>query len=222
FDLPKSRVRVISDFTGGGFGAKFGIGNYGALAINLSRKARAPVRLMLDRREEHVSVGNRPSSLQRLKIGAAADGTLTAIALEAYGSGGVAAGAGVGFAHAMMYPCPNVSAIQFDVFTNAGPCAAFRAPGQVQGIFALEQSLDELADRLGIDPIELRDRIDTGPTDDARARKVERQVGAEKIGWSARRPPNADSGAVKRGMGMAQSQWVSVIHPPTSCEVRIT
>jgi xanthine dehydrogenase YagR molybdenum-binding subunit len=86
FGLPKSRVRVISEFTGGGFGAKYGIGNFGLLAINLSRKARAPVRLVLDRREEHVSVGNRPSSLQRLKIGAAADGTLTAIALESYGS----------------------------------------------------------------------------------------------------------------------------------------
>ncbi len=54
------------------------------------------------------------------------------------------------------------------------------------------------------------------------ARQVERQVGAEKFGWSARRPPNADGGPVKRGMGMAQSQWVSVIHPPTACEVRIT
>ena len=70
FNLPKNKVRVISDFTGGGFGAKYGIGNYGLLAINLSRKAGAPVRLMLDRREEHVAGGNRPSSLQRLKIGA--------------------------------------------------------------------------------------------------------------------------------------------------------
>ena len=57
FELPKNRVRVISDFTGGGFGAKYGIGNFGLLAIHLSRKAGAPVRLMLDRREEHVSVG---------------------------------------------------------------------------------------------------------------------------------------------------------------------
>jgi xanthine dehydrogenase YagR molybdenum-binding subunit len=221
FNLPKSRVRVISDFTGGGFGAKYGIGNFGLLAVHLSQKAGAPVRLMLDRREEHISVGNRPSSLQRLKIGAKRDGTLTAIQLESYGSGGVAAGAGVGFAHALLYPCPNVSAQQFDVFTNAGPCAAFRAPGQVQGIFGLEQSVDELADRLGIDPIALRDTIDTGGTDDAHARRVERRIGADKFGWRFRRPPNSDASPVKRGVGMAQSQWVSVIDPPTSCEVRI-
>jgi xanthine dehydrogenase YagR molybdenum-binding subunit len=102
FELPKNRVRVISDFTGGGFGAKYGIGNFGLLAINLSRKAGAPVRMVLDRREEHVSSGNRPSSIQRLKVGARRDGTLTAIQLVSYGSGGVAGGGGVGFAHAMM------------------------------------------------------------------------------------------------------------------------
>ena len=69
----------------------------------------------------------------------------------------------------MMYPCANVSADQYDVFTNAGPCAAFRAPGQVQGIFGLEQSIDELAERLAIDPIALRDRIDTSGTDDSQS-----------------------------------------------------
>jgi xanthine dehydrogenase YagR molybdenum-binding subunit len=221
FALPKSKVRVISEFTGGGFGAKYGIGNFGMLAIRLSRKAGAPVRLMLDRREEHVAVGNRPSSLQRLKVGAKRDGTLTAIKLESYGSGGVAAG-GVGFAHTSMYPCSNIFTEQYDVFTNAGPCAAWRAPGQVQGIFALEQILDELAERLSMDPVALRDKIDTSGTHDSRARAVERRIGTERFGWNRHRPPNADSGPVKRGMGMAQSQWVSVIHPSTACEVRVT
>src|SRR5918992_1620978 len=222
FDLPKSRVRVISDFTGGGFGAKYGIGKFCMLPTYLSRKAGAPIRLMLDRREEHVAVGNRPSSLQRVKIGAKRDGMLTAIKLESYGSGGVAAGAGVGFCHATMYPCPNVLIEQYDVFTNAGPCAAFRAPGQVQGIFSLEQILDELAERLGIDPMALRDKIDTSGTQDSHARAAERRTGVERFGWKRRRPPNSDPGPVKRGIGMAQSQWVSVVHPATACEVRIT
>ena len=222
FRLPKNRVRVISDFTGGGFGAKYGIGNFGLLAINLSKTAGAPVRLMLDRREEHVSAGNRPDSRQRLRIGAKRDGSLTAIALESHGTGGVAGGAGVGFAHVMMYPCANVREEQYDVFTNAGPCAAFRAPGQVQGIFALEQSIDELADRLNLDPLALREVIDTGGTDDSKARRAERRVGAEKFGWAVRRPPGSDPGPVKRGVGVAQSQWLSIIDPPTVCEVRVT
>lgn len=221
FKLPKEKVRVISEFTGGGFGAKFGIGNYGALAIHLSRKARAPVRVVLDRREEHVSVGNRPSSIQRVKLGAKRDGTLTALQVESFGTGGVALGAGVGFCQSTMYPIPNVLTEHYDVFTDAGPCAAFRAPGQVQGIFALEQTLDELAHRLNMDPLALREKIDTNDIDDSRARRVERRIGAEHAGWSQRRPPGADPGPIKRGMGMAQSQWAYIVHGTTACEVRI-
>jgi xanthine dehydrogenase YagR molybdenum-binding subunit len=221
FKLPKEKVRVISEYTGGGFGAKFGIGNYGALAIHLSRKARAPVRLVLDRREEHVSVGNRPSSIQRLKLGAKRDGTVTALQVESYGTGGVAAGAGVGFAHTAMYPIPNLAVEHYDVFTDAGPCAAFRAPGQVQGIFALEQALDELAHEIDMDPLALREKIDTNDTDDARARKVERRLGAQRASWSQRHRAGADSGPVKRGIGVAQSQWAYIVHGTTSCEVRI-
>src|SRR5205814_3109598 len=159
-------------------------------------------------------VGNRPATLQRVKIGARRDGTLTAIVADSFGTGGVAAGAGVGFCHGMMYPCPNVSTNHHDVFTNAGPCAAFRAPGQVQGIFALEQSLDELADRLALDPVVLRDTIDTSGTDDSQARRAHRRTGAALFGWPSRSAPNADPGPVKRGVGMAQSHWVSVINPP--------
>jgi xanthine dehydrogenase YagR molybdenum-binding subunit len=221
FGLPKEKIRVISEFTGGGFGAKFGIGNYGALAIHLSRKARVPVRVVLDRREEHVSVGNRPSSIQRIKLGAKRDGTLTALQVESFGTGGVAAGAGVGFCQSTMYPIPNVLTEHYDVFIDAGPCAAFRAPGQVQGIFALEQALDELAHELGIDPVVLREKIDTNDTDDARARRVERRIGAEHAGWAQRRPPAADPGPVKRGLGMAQSQWAYIVHGTTTCEVRV-
>lgn len=222
FELPKSKVRVISDFTGGGFGAKYGIGNYGLLAIHLSRKAGAPVRMMLDRREEHVSGGNRPNSIQRLKLGARRDGTLVALQVQAYGSGGVAGGAGVGFCHSTLYDCPNVLVEQHDVFTNAGPCAAFRAPGQVQGIFALEQTIDELAERIAMDPLALRGKIDIAGTDDCVARAHERRVGAERVGWSKRRPAGADKGPIKRGLGFAQSQWLYLVQPHSACEVRVT
>ncbi len=222
FGLPKEKIRVISDFTGGGFGAKYGIGNYGTLAIHLSRKAGAPVRLVLDRREEHVSVGNRPSSVQRLKIGAKRDGTLAAVQLRSFGSGGVAAGASVGACHHSMYPCANVSVEHFDVFTNAGPSAAFRGPGQTQGIFAWEQAIDAVAEALRMDPLTLRAKIDSRDADDVRARAAERRLGAEKFGWSRRRPAGSDSGPIKRGMGMAQSMWPYIVNRYTTCEVRIT
>src|SRR5271165_3571195 len=70
FKIPVTQVRVITEYMGGGFGAKFGAGNHGVVAAALSKKTGAPVRLMLDRQEEHLSVGNRPSADQMLRIGA--------------------------------------------------------------------------------------------------------------------------------------------------------
>jgi len=227
FDLPKSRVRVVTEFMGGGFGAKFGAGNYGVLATHLSKKAGAPVRLMLDRREEHVAAGNRPSSVQTLRIGAKKDGTLVAIHLDSYGTAGTGTGAGAGGPAKNMYPCPNVLIEESDVFTHAGPAAAFRAPGHPQGAFALEQSIDELAEKLGLDPVLLRDKIDFdddegGRNVDSAARKRERKLGAERFGWSRRRPAGSDPGPVKRGLGMAQAIWYRFVNLDSSCEVRIT
>jgi xanthine dehydrogenase YagR molybdenum-binding subunit len=226
FKLKKSDVRVVTEFMGGGFGAKFGAGNFGVLAAELARKARAPVHLMLDRREEHLTVGNRPSSVQHLRIGAKKDGTLTAIHLDAYGTGGVSTGAGSGGPAKNMYACPNILIEESDVFTHAGPAAAFRAPGHPQGCFALEQAIDELADKLGMDPLKLRDKIDVdedlgGRNVDSAARKEERRLGAERIGWSRRRPHGSDKGPVKRGIGVAQSIWYRFVDLDASCEVRI-
>jgi xanthine dehydrogenase YagR molybdenum-binding subunit len=174
FKLPKSQVRVITEFMGGGFGAKFGAGNEGVVAATLSRKAGVPVRLMLDRRQEHI-VSNRPDSHQKLRIGAKRDGTLTAIELISYGSAGVGTGAGTAGPATNLYKCANIHTEENDVFINAGPGAAFRAPGHPQGSFAFEQAIDELAVKLEMDPLELREKIDESP-----ARKVERQLIREK------------------------------------------
>ena len=217
FNLKKSQVRVITEFMGGGFGAKFGAGNVGVLAAHLSKKAGLPVRLMLDRKDEHLSVGNRPSSVQRLKIGAKRDGQLTAIHLQCYGTAGTGTGAGAGGPAQNMYKCPNILTEESDVFTHAGPAAAFRAPGHPQGCFALEQVIDELAERLQMDPLALRDKIDESP-----ARREERRLGAQKINWSRRHAPGADAGPVKRGLGVAQAVWYRLINLDSACEVRIT
>ncbi|HEX8176375.1 MAG TPA: xanthine dehydrogenase family protein molybdopterin-binding subunit [Pyrinomonadaceae bacterium] len=217
FKLKKSQVRVITEFMGGGFGAKFGAGNVGMIAAQLSKKAGAPVRLMLNRKDEHLSVGNRPSSIQRLKVGAKRDGTLTAIHLFSYGTAGTGTGAGAGGPAQNMYKCANILTEEADVFTHAGPAAAFRAPGHPQGCFALEQVIDELAERVGLDPLALRDKIDESP-----ARREERRVGAERIGWSRRRRAGSDTGPVKRGLGVAQSIWYRFVNLDSSCEVRIT
>ncbi len=216
FKLPKSKVRVVTEFMGGGFGAKFGAGNEGVVAANLSRKANAPVKLMLDRRQEHI-VCNRPDSHQKLKIGAKQDGTLTAIALTSYGTAGVGTGAGTAGPATNMYKCPNLLTEEYDVFVNAGPGAAFRAPGHPQGCFAFEQTIDDLAAKLKMDPLTLREKIDENP-----ARKVERQLILERTNWRNRKPAGSDTGPVKRGMGIAQSVWYRFVNMNSSCEVRVS
>ena len=147
-----------------------------------------------------------------------------------HGNGGIATGGGVGWIATPCTPCANTRSDQYDVFTNGGPAAAFRAPGQPMGAFALEQLIDELAEKLGMDPLALRDKLDAGPGapgpggNDAAtraARKAERRLGAERFGWHQRRRPASDAGAVKRGLGMAQSMWGRFVDLDSACEVRL-
>ena len=217
FKIPVTQVRVITEFMGGGFGAKFGAGNPGVVAAALSKKTGAPVRLMLDRKEEHLSVGNRPSSDQMLRIGAKKDGALTAVHLVSYGTAGCGTGAGCAGPATNLYKYASLHTEENDVFTNAGPGAAMRAPGHPPGAFALEQTIDELAVRLSLDPIDLRDRIDDHPV-----RKVERQVVRESDLWKSRNPmAGADRGLVKRGVGLAQSVWYRFVSMESAAEVRV-
>jgi len=216
FGLPLTRIRVVVDAMGGGFGSKSSLGNYGRIAVELSRRARAPVRLFLGREEEQMDAGNRPGTWQRLRVGAERDGALTAISLVSYGTAGIGLGAGVGNNAETLYSCPNFEGAQHDVFINAGPGCAMRAPGNTPGGFGLEQAIDELAEKLSIDPLALRDRIDPSP-----ARREERRLGAERIGWQRRWAPGADPGAVKRGLGMAQSLWGANVQTNAACEVRV-
>jgi len=134
--VPQSNVRVICDYMGGGFGSKFGPGAHGGLAAQLSKAAGAPVKLMLNRFEQGLAVGNRPSSLQKVKFAAGQDGKLIAADVENHGSpgvggGGQTAGGGGGANIAMpyIYKFPNSRTKQFGVALNTGPASAFRAPG---------------------------------------------------------------------------------------------
>ena len=216
FDLPSDKVRVICEFMGGGFGSKLSPGDFVYVAVALSRKAGAPVHLALDRHEEQLAGGNRPGTWQRLRVGAMRGGNLTAIDLLSYGTAGVARGAGVGNVAQAMYQCPNFAMAQYDVLMHTAPGCAMRAPGNVQGAFALEQIIDDLAETLELDPLVLRDRIDRSA-----ARREERRIGANRISWDARRRPGSGSGPVKRGIGVAQSSWPGIVQSSGACEVRI-
>ncbi len=208
--LEQSSVRVITEHMGGGFGSKFGAGVEGLLAARLSRAAGAPVRLMLTRFEEALAVGNRPSSVQRIKLGAKADGTLHAYEMESYGTAGIGAGAaseggggGAEFPAPYIYKVPNVRVRQATVAVNAGSARAFRAPGHPTASFGMESIMDELAVKLGLDPLELRIKNDPNPV-----RQREYKAGAERFGWKQKyKPPGSSPGPVKVGVGCGSASW---------------
>ena len=203
-NVPLAKVTVLTEFMGGGFGAKFGAGVEGVTAAKLAKEAGAPVKLFLDRKEEHLAVGNRPSSVQWVKAGATKDGKLTALQLIVHGSGGTNGGTGTSGPLKNVYACDNVKTEEFDVFTNSGPSAAFRAPGHPQGAFALEATMDELAARIGMDPLEFRMK-----NDPSEVRREEFRIGAEKIGWATRdaRRRVPESAELRRGIGMGAAIW---------------
>jgi xanthine dehydrogenase YagR molybdenum-binding subunit len=201
--IPKAKVHVVTEYMGGGFGAKFGARTEGVTAAKLAREAGAPVKLFLDRKEEHLATGNRPSAVQWLKAAATKDGKLTALSLLVHGNGGTNGGTGTSGPVKNVYACDNVKTEEFDVFTNAGPSAAMRAPGHPQGAFALEATMDELAAKIGMDPLEFRMK-----NDPSEVRREEFRIGAERIGWANRdaRRQTTDP-AILRGVGMGAAVW---------------
>ncbi len=211
FKLKPQDVRVITDFLGGGFGAKFGASapgtRIGFVAGELARMTKAPVAMLLDRREEHLCTGNRPDSIQEVSLGAGAGGELTAIKVQAHGTAGIATGAGVGRnAFGIYTKCPNIRVESHDVFTHGGPGTAFRAPGHPQGAFALELALDELAVKLGKDPLELRIAHNEHPV-----RKYQFEQGRKLFNWVEARKKAADQRKrgtrLRHGVGAAASIW---------------
>ncbi|MGB5163402.1 MAG: xanthine dehydrogenase family protein molybdopterin-binding subunit [Thermoanaerobaculia bacterium] len=228
-DLPLSHVRVIGHYVGGGFGSKLAIGKYTLIAALLAKQTAKPVKVFLSREETLLCVGNRPGGTMRLKAGAKRDGTLTALDFEALGSGGAYSPYGTGLFDWQirdLYNCSNVRTKGQSAYINAGEERPMRAPGHPQGSWALEQILDALAEKLGLDPLELRLR---NLTTVSQARgdipytstgfKECLEEGARAFGWAAARARPAADGALVRGVGMGGCTWIAGAGGPPSTAI---
>jgi xanthine dehydrogenase YagR molybdenum-binding subunit len=231
--LPLANVRVIGHYMGGGFGSKLQAGKYTVIAALLARRTGRPVRLFLSREETFTCVGNRPGVRATVRGGAKKDGRLTALLFSCAGSGGAYSASGTDLVDWLardLYRCPNVSTASTEVFTHLGPERAFRAPGHPQGAWALEQAMDMLAARLGLDPVALRLRNLT-PVSQAREGSppytstglreclVE---GARRFGWDAARRAPGKTGPVRRGVGVAAGLWIGGgAWPPATIVLRL-
>lgn len=160
FGLPLERVRVVAPPMGSSFGAKTFLRTE-AIAAALARKAERPVKLVLPRNETWLTL-NRHPAVVRVRLGARADGTLVAADIDCYADTGAYADSGPGVAQKMgfaapgPYRIPNVRVDARCVYTTLPPNGAYRGYGQMQSTWARERALDVLADRLELDPLELR------------------------------------------------------------------
>lgn len=199
--LKPSDVQFHCEYVGGGFGSKFGAGAEGQLAARMSKKYGRPCRVGLTRKEEQTDSGNRPGSIQTMKIGVDKDGVLVGGFVNVAGVVGPAGGGG-GARNPGRYRFGEIARTSEDVHLNAGFPRAMRAPGHPQGVYAVEMMMEELAAKLGMDPLAFRLKNETHDV-----RREMLKAGAKMIGWDRRAANGAGGGPVKHGLGVAVADW---------------
>ncbi len=236
--IPGVKVECITHHMGGGYGSKFGPDVQGNVCAELALKAKAPVKLMLDRDEEITVGGTRPSAYGKVKIAGKKDGTIVAYDIDCYGTSGVGTGGTVG-------PLPYVFNQRWENFrfkhtvvrTNTQQSRAMRAPGHPQSCYLTDCAIDDLAAKLELDPMQVR--LKNLPLNDVAAvqnsplslpalrgtiysREIE--IAAGLSDWKRKwHPPGADKGVVKHGIGMALHTWGGQASPqPNECTVTIS
>ncbi len=224
FRLPAGQVRCITHHMGGGYGSKFNPGVEGIAAAELARIAEAPVKLMLDRAEEVTVAGNRPSAYGTVRMAATQQGDIRAYEVDCYGTPGTGSSSTVnlGLLPYVYTSIPFVKRTHQVVRLNAGRARAMRAPGHPQNCVLTEWALDELANRLNVNPLEMRLR--NIPENDADAVRnapqsfnaLRHTIYTEEIGIARRlsdwnnkwhRPGQGGNGVIKHGIGMALHTW---------------
>jgi xanthine dehydrogenase YagR molybdenum-binding subunit len=203
-DIPKENVRVDSPFIGGGFGGKLFPRADALLAALGARAAGRPVKVALQRPLMFNNTTHRPATIQRIRIGANRDGKITAIGHESW-SGNLAGGATEGAVAQtrLLYAGANRMTATRLAMLDLPEGNAMRAPGEASGMMALEIAMDEMAEKLGIDPVEFRILNDTQVDPEKPERPFSQRqfvecfrTGAERFGWGKR---NAQPGSVREG-----------------------
>ncbi|MBO0839039.1 MAG: xanthine dehydrogenase family protein molybdopterin-binding subunit, partial [Actinobacteria bacterium] len=230
FGIPEEQVRVLAPYVGGGFGGK-GQWRHQLLAAAAARLAGRPVRIALSREGVYRLVGGRAATEQRVAIGADADGRFEALihtgttaktAHNFLAEPFIMSSGGLYTARARKL---EVRSVDLDMVSNT----FMRAPGEAVGSFALESAVDELAERIGIDPIELRLRNEpdtdpsTGRPFSSRHLAEAYRAGAERFGWHERdpRPGTRRDGEWLIGLGTAATSFPYIRFPGGAARITL-
>jgi len=202
--IPKDKVRLVSPYIGGGFGGKLFVRAEALLAALGAKQAKRPVKVVLQRAIMINNTTHRPATIQRIRIGATREGRITAIAHESW-SGDLPDGkpeTAVQQTRLLYAGANRLTTLRLAVL-DLPEGNAMRAPGEAPGLMALEIAVDELAEKLRMDPVTLRIVNDTTVDPEKRSRKFSQRryveclrTGAEKFGWNKR---NAQPGQVREG-----------------------
>jgi xanthine dehydrogenase YagR molybdenum-binding subunit len=223
FGLPRENVRVITKFVGSGFGSKLWPWTHCPIAVAAARQLGKPVKLVISRKMMFQSVGHRPRTQQRVRLGATTDGKLVSLQHDYVNHHAILDNyhEDCGEATPFHYSVPNLRVKFGRARRNVGSPTAMRGPGAVPGLYATESAMNELADQLKIDPVRLRvlnePKIDESLGIPFSSRHFIEclDLGAEKFGWSKRKP---EVGSMKRdglilGWGIAGCAWIAARFP---------
>ena len=219
-DVPTSKVRVVSPYVGGGFGAKAQLRPEHLAAARLAKETGRPVRVAL-RLDEHITVGgNRPGTLQDLELGAEPDGRLVAVRHEGRTLCGAAVGERTTGLTDVHYPFAVKRLVDRNVVTHTPPGCPFRAPGFPPNAFTLEQAVDEVAVRVDKDPLTLRLEQEAH-----RRKRMVYRLAKERAGYGERlrevaRDLSKERGRYALGLGVATAEWFVLSSPSCRVELR--
>jgi xanthine dehydrogenase YagR molybdenum-binding subunit len=224
--LPPERVRVISPHVGGGFGSKGTTRPHAILAALAAREVGRPVKVALTRQQMFTLTGHRTPTIQRLELGAAADGALTAVAHDVIEHTALRTEFAEQTAACtrVMYGTPAMRTTHRLAPLNVPAPSWMRAPGETPGMYALESAMDELAVALGMDPVELRIRNDPAAEPESGLPFSSRNLvaclreGAARFGWADRdpRPGVRRRGQWLVGTGVAASTYPARRRPSSA------
>jgi xanthine dehydrogenase YagR molybdenum-binding subunit len=215
--MPREQIRVITKYLGGGFGCKGAMWPHTILTVQAAKAVGRPVKLMLTRPQMFTSMGHREDQSQVMKLGASADGKITSLIHTKQST----TSPWDNYAEPnskivdLMYASPSFESSYELARANVMTSTFMRAPGEAPGSFAIECSMDDLAARLGVDPIEIRLRnyadhdYGTGQPWSSKSLKQCYIRGAELFGWSKRNPKAGATrdGRYLVGMGMASASY---------------
>ncbi|MEV4317405.1 xanthine dehydrogenase family protein molybdopterin-binding subunit [Actinocrispum sp. NPDC049592] len=215
--IDQNKIHVYNPYVGGGFGNKWGNWAHTPVTAAAARALGRPIKTVLTREQTFTIVGHRPASRQEVTLGAKRDGTLTAVKNDGVSSMSPASNffEPVANLSATLYASQNIHVSRRVIPLDAPPTTIMRAPQEASGSFALESALDELAEKLGMDPLALRQK-NNSPVNPGNGRPWSSKHldecyrrGAEKFGWSRRDPVPGSmrDGDWLVGLGMATSTY---------------